>query len=244
MNKVTSFYITNYRGLYELARTPIRSKKDLIHLLLLIMKMISIDDYKPEDENLGECLIEVDRTSRVFISLKNSDGVSDKHFSFIFPFVLQQKNEIWIMKNKNSSGVISSEIIEFLISLIALGWFDDSNQLSHDLDSFACQFIDELKEYNDTLVITSVLETEIWTTILTLLTFEPGYLRYDFDPDPSRMDEDSHPLHHLDVYFSPSGTFKLGFDSNIGITSQLDFSIFKDILANGKNRKNVCYRLK
>jgi hypothetical protein len=242
MSKSVKFFITNYRDLHNKSCTPLRSKKDLIHLLLLVMKMINLGEAL-KDENKGICSIEIDKTSRVFITLNDSDGFEIKHYSFIFPFSLQKVDDIWSIQLKNSTDEITSEIIEFLIGLVEISWFNDDNENLQDLDSFACEFIDELG-LNESIEKGQFLEAHLWSIIKVLFTFEPGYIRYDYDPTPGRVSEISHPLHHLDIYFSPAGTFKLGFDDSIRITDRLKLKSFKDILDNGKSRENLCYRLK
>lgn len=44
--------------------------------------------------------------------------------------------------------------------------------------------------------------------IVGLLSFNDGYIRYDFDP--KNENSDIHPLYHLDIFFNKESTFKIG----------------------------------
>ena len=68
---------------------------------------------------------------------------------------------------------------------------------------------------------------EIVVTILTrLLTFDVGYIRYDYDEE--HYNGRIHPLHHLDINYTNQSTYK------IGLNQSLDILEFKSIIDNQK----------
>lgn len=78
------------------------------------------------------------------------------------------------------------------------------------------------------------MESDLWSVIKVLMTFEPCYIRYDYDVE--NFEEKIHPLHHIDVNYSDIGTFKLGFNDSIQILERLELDKFEDILLDGKSR--------
>ena len=66
-----------------------------------------------------------------------------------------------------------------------------------------------------------------------LLSFEPGYLRYDYDDNEGRVDEKTHPINHIDIFFSGNNTFK------VGLRKRIVFDDLKKIV----DINDVCYYL-
>ena len=46
-----------------------------------------------------------------------------------------------------------------------------------------------------------------------MLSFEPGYIRYDIDEQ--NENGTLHPLHHLDVNYSAYGAYKIGLNAKL-----------------------------
>lgn len=247
MSKSAKFYITDFREFYNVVNSPIRGKEDIIKVLLLSIKNLLIN-YNNKDEGKGEVIINIDKSSRIYFVCKQVGELPSKYYSFVFPFSLQEESEgKFIVRCRTSLEKIDSELIDQLLNLVDKGWFSDGNINSDNIDKFACDFLEAIDDY----YIIKGINTEEknnntyvahWSIIKTLLTFEPSYVRYDYDP--KYEDGDKHPLHHLDVHYTSNGTFKLGFDSSINIKERLDFNIFKDILENGKEREDICYKIK
>ncbi|HGA0700392.1 TPA: hypothetical protein ACIQN5_001299 [Bacillus cereus] len=245
--KQIDFPITGFRSFSTFVNEPIRNKEDIIRVLLYSMKNLLLKE-QLEDEELGSVSVIIDQTSRLYFLCKNSNELPNKYYSFVFPFFLEIDNTSnnCTIKCKNSSEIISSELIDALIRLLDTGWFSENNLNSDTLDKFACDYLENISDFYGAEGILSeeedLLDIAHWSIIKTLLTFEPSYMRYDFD-DSDRADERSHPIHHLDVHYNSSGTFKLGLNLSIPKNQRLDWEIFKDIFNNGKARDNDVYRL-
>ncbi len=224
-------------NLFEAANKPLREKSDVIELLLHTIPEVIIDE--SQDKNLGYFEIIVDKMSRVIYSLKR-DGVVYKKFSFAFPFNIREDevNELskWIVFD-NSGRELNIQVVSVLLSLFNNELFNDEIDLEMDPLEFYDGIHEAIKDVDIDLVITDVI---IWHFIRKLFLFEPGYLRYDFDDNPERCNQYTHPLHHLDIYFSSNATFKLGVAKN-----NQDFSSWKDdSFESLLNIKDPCYYLK
>lgn len=246
MSKEAKFFITDFRDYHKFVNEPVRHKEDIIRILLLTLKILLIEE-KFEDEDKGEVNVIVDKTSRIYFVCKEPEELPSKYYSFVFPFFLEQINATqWSVKCKISSEVISTELIDYLLVLLNKGWFSDNNINSDGIDKFACDYLDEFEEYYKLTNIikdeTNTFDVTHWSIIKNLLTFEPSYIRYDHDP--KHQNGDIHPLDHLDVHYTTSGTFKLGLDNTLSVKNRLDLKTFKDILENGKSRGDLCYKLK
>lgn len=248
MSKQVKFFITDFRDFYTVVNKPIRNKEDIIRILLLSIKSLLLKD-EIENEDKGEVNIVIEKSSRIYFTCKKPDNLPEKYYSFVFPFFLEEDNQDkWTVKCKTSQEIIDSELIDYLLVLLKKGWFSDDNTNSDDIDKFACDYLSIVEEYYSAKSVDRKQKEDIgvrhWSIIKNLLTFEPGYIRYDYDPEESRQNENSHPLNHLDVYYTTNGTFKLGFDKSIKIKDRLEFNVFKDILDNGTARSGICYKLK
>ena len=187
MSKEIKFYITDFRDFHNIVNSPIRNKEDIIKVLLFSLKNLLIKQNN-EDEDKGEVRIIVDRSSRIYFVCKEVGELPTKYYSFVFPFFIQQ----------------DSELIDKLIVLLDKGWFSDNNINSDDIDKFACDYLDEIDDYCNVKGTTYEEKSNIyishWSIIKVLLTFEPSYLRYDYDPEYENGE--SHPLNHLDIHYT------------------------------------------
>lgn len=201
--KTFSFDIDKYQA--EWILRPIRSKGDVIVLLMRAMKVMSLRIDLQPDLVVGSIILHVDKTSRLFFVSER------KIFSINFPFFVVESDLGLDFKSNNHSDVdgrVTSEIIALLDSGAV---FDSS-----DFVIFA-----------EALFALCDLDYQLWALIRDLLAFEDGYLRYDHDP----VNEDGHrhPLHHIDVFYSNSSTFK------IGLVHAIDQVYLNDVLSAASN---------
>lgn len=233
--KRLKFYLS--KNLFNATNSPIREKADVIELLLITIPEILIDE--SVDQNFGYCEVIIDKMSRIVYTLQK-DGVTYKKFSFAFPFYLKESTEEefskWIISD-SSGEYLNSQIISILIILFNEGLFNEN--ISSDIEplEFYERILQAINEIDADIYITEIL---IWHFIRKLFLFEPGYVRYDFDDNDTRCNEVTHPLHHLDFYFSNNATMKIGVAKN-----QQDFLRWKeDDFENLLNVKSPCYYLK
>jgi hypothetical protein len=238
MNLLRECYkITNFEGLDKLLQSRLKSKTQLISILVTSLKII-LTDLNPREEGSGTfCIKDYGFIKRIFFTVYDEEKKILKHFSFTFPFnITFTETEVNFNLN-NREIVIDLFILEILSTLCKNNWFSDTNEGNHDILTFIESYGDLLYDFN----IPKEMELDLWSVIITLLTFEPGYIRYDYDVD--NYEEHVHPLHHIDVNYSDIGTFKLGINSNIEIQDRLKLDQFEDILLNGKSRASHCYIL-
>ncbi|AUS12143.1 hypothetical protein MOB34_11285 [Bacillus spizizenii] len=233
--KKIKFYLS--QNLFHAANKPIREKSDVIELLLNTIPEILIDE--SVDKNLGFCEVIVDKMSRIVYTLQR-DEIIYKKFSFAFPFYLKENSKEgfskWIICD-NSGEYLNSQVISILFILFNEGLFNENISVDIEPLEFYERILQAIKEIEAEIHITEVL---IWHFIRKLFLFEPGYIRYDFDDDVARCNEITHPLHHLDFYFSSNATMKIGVAKN-----NQDFEKWKeDSFENLLNVKSPCYYLK
>lgn len=233
--KKLKFYLSH--NLYIESNKIIREKSDIIALLLMSVSEMIIDD--SVDKSLGYYEVIVDKMSRIIYTLKK-DEIIYKKFSFTFPFYLKENLEEGISKWNvyDSSGeLLNSQIISILTILFNEGLFNENINTDIEPIEFYDRILEAIKEVNAESDITEIL---IWHFIRKLFLFEPGYVRYDFDDDDDRCNELTHPLHHLDFYFSSNATMKVGVAKN-----NKDFLKWKeDSFEKMVDAKSPCYYLK
>lgn len=168
---------------------PIRDKVDYVKILMIIINFFLLRDHLKPSEYIDAKII-IDKMSRIFIYDK------DKYFSISFPFIVCSDGVEFSVKTYSGKVVDHKSISE-------ISYIINSNQfaLSRSLIDF---YIDP----DDIDFNTIYLLEEI-------LMFEPAYMRYDYDPDPERVDAEFHPLHHLDIHYSQYATLKIGLDDRI-----------------------------
>lgn len=233
--KRIKFYLS--QNLFYAANKSIREKSDVIELLLITIPEILIDG--SEDRKLGFCEVIVDKMSRIVYTLQK-DEVIYKKFSFTFPFYLKENLDKGISKwiiCDSSGEYLNSQVISILLILFNEGLFNENISLDIEPLEFYERILQAIKEIEADINITEVL---IWHFIRKLFLFESGYVRYDFDDNIDRCNEITHPLHHLDFYFSSNATMKIGVAKNYQ-----DFVKWKeDSFENMLNTKYPCYYLK
>lgn len=194
--------------------SAIRGRNDVIAIILKIMNIImQIDIQENYDRDLDEVeendigvILTIDRMSRIFLVLEN------KIHSFQIPFRLKIDKGRYVFC---SQGIdIDNLTLSFLNSVY--------NKLDEDYDFCALEdsFLGEVVNYH----IEQNSIPFVSSLVGTLQTFEIGYLRYDYDDDPTRIDVITHPINHLDINFTNSATYK------IGLNNRLDCKKLEDIL--------------
>ena len=188
----------------------IRNKKDTILLLLETIEKLLV--YSEEIKEFSDfevvkteedlrIVIYINKMKRLFYCTKN------KIQSLCFPFT--------IISNENS--------VEFLHEKYLL----DYSKISILKGVFKRSSMTTLTELNDELLVDDYYnslcenEKEIIKQVLLFLTiFEDGYLRFDFH-DTENFNEDFHPLHHIDLYYTNSNTFKLGLEEEMSLKKNI-----------------------
>lgn len=177
-----TFYIDGYQANWIFA--PIRNRKDVISLLMKVLKLILVYE-KPEDTDIvGEISIVLCKMSRIFFSSET------KVFSINFPFFVKESEGGLIFYTREFPE-IDNRLTSIIIELI---------------ESSNCLSLVEILEFAEPVSDASNLEQHIWVLLRDLMIHEDGYVR--FDHDPARVKE-NHPLNHYDFFYSTATTFKL-----------------------------------
>jgi hypothetical protein len=179
--------------------SPVRSKPDIIRFLMRIIKLILIS--KPSFDNLegDKAVLIVSKMSRIFFLSPK------KHFSICLPFKIKitEHNEIKLYSKCDTemTSMLTSQVLSVLES--------DTLMTSGNMWDFTAPVLEIYESIPD-----------FWSVFRELLIFEEGYIRYDHDAD--NENKDLHPLHHLDVCYSSSPSFKLGLKGPLTAASLID----------------------
>lgn len=142
--------------------------------------------------------LKVAKMSRIFYASQ------DKIFSLNFPFFVRQDSSGLTFSTANCPNV-DNKVTSNILSLL------DSNEVLNHSDFFA--FADPIIELYD-------VDNTAWALFRDLMLCEDGYIRYDHDP--ARKNGHLHPLHHLDVFYSNSTTFKVGYTEQMSLENMTD----------------------
>ena len=179
------FYIDRFQA--EWIFSPIRSRKDVIILLMKSIKLMLVYKEPAKTEQVGEISLVISKMSRIFFSSHN------KVFSLNFPF----------FTNNMDGGIgfytrefpdIDNRLTSIIIQLV------ESSKL---LDSY------EVLDFAEPICEAADIDKNIWALLRQLIIHEDGYLRFDHDPIHAKKGK-IHPLNHYDVFYSTATTFKLG----------------------------------
>lgn len=171
----------------------IRSKKDVIILWMNAIKAFIANQPASDDDQAASLAIVIRSMSRLFCELNSGEKI----FSVSFPFNTKMENSEIIFQSREGIQ-IDSRVSSQILSLI-----EGSDIL--DCKDFS-QFIDPIFDATE-------MDNTLWTLIRELMLTEDAYLRYD--KDSSRINGHLHPEHHIDLYYSSSGSFKIGLDEKI-----------------------------
>ena len=177
----------------------IRNKKDIILLLLETIKLWILNEEKikefddfaiiDNEEDL-KVVIYIDKMRRIFLCTKN------KVQSFCFPFIVMDNNHTIEFRYK---------YIKFNCALISVlkSVFENT-----PMDN-AINLVDTLLDDDGYKSVNKEEQEILEDLVMFLLSFEDGYLRFDFS-DEENYKEKYHPRHHIDLYYTNCNTFKLG----------------------------------
>jgi len=179
--------------------TPVRSKKDVVSLLMKSIKLMLVNDSIDKSRVKGQLTLIVSKTSRLFYFSEN------KFFSISFPFLVIENNGEFEFSSKTVK-IIDSKVTSQVIGVVSKSGFQDVE--------CALEFVDPIVEIAD-------FEQLFWPFLLNLFMYEDGYIRYDYDE--KHESGDHHPLNHYDIFYSSLSTFKIGLRNRLESDSMLDF---------------------
>ena len=200
---------------------PIRSKQDVILLLLETLKLVKDVENGITNER-GRIIICIDKMNRIFYE------TDEKIFSLCFPFSLEEKENHYLRIYDNLTDLeITNQMISLLISILK-----KDDKLGESFESVMDFIIESAEDYEYENI------DDIWRLLFKLWHMEDGYIRYDYDPE--HENKMIHPLYHLDVNYSSGATYKFG------LTGALKADEFKDILDTTTDcsyllAKHTCY---
>ncbi len=190
----------------------IRHRSDIISIIINVCEMIVSNQFSNQIyiDDLGKKqypFILIDSMSRLFMFEDN------KFFSIAFPF------QINVEKNKVSFLSIPITLGNLSIIASVFSTFDERKSIVELIES-----IFDNEEYNALLKDEQQTIEEL---IEFLLSYEVGYIRYDYDPDNYEKYSalgmsNVHPLNHLDINYTSNATYKLGLNNSINIREFLD----------------------
>lgn len=193
------FYFDLDQAQCDWAFKAIRSKSDVIEILMKALKKISIY-VKPSPESVvGKMKLHISKMSRIFFFTEN------KYYSIAFPFIVEENN------GQLCFSSIDLEEVDNYITSKVLSVINDNKSSNGSLWAFFEPLL-EIEDQNTA--------PGFWPFFRMLLTYEDGYIRYDVDH--IREDGNKHPLHHFDVFYSNNPTFKIGLRENISNDSMID----------------------
>lgn len=193
--------------LYEQSLLPIRSKRDLLELLSHAIKFLVSSSIPQSDPRSDEkkLVLYVDKMSRLLFCVEN------KIFTFHLPL------QVDILTTGHLSLRYKDLLkIDSMVSSLLLSIFSQHEVFDGPLESLDERILAEIIE-NDWAEIDF---SGLFELIKHFIFFEPGYLRYDYDP--AHANGRLHPEHHLDIFFSSTSTMKVGLHSKVDKCWMLD----------------------
>lgn len=183
---------------------PIRDKASYARLIVCSARQLLLNSTVHGVNPIGKLKLIVDKMSRLFFFQ------AGRYYSVAFPLTViiegNEVTEITTYSGQNLEYVNISAVISILDSEF---FRNHPSLLDFPLEPFSIEamgiyFLEEI------------------------MLFEPSYIRYD--NDPKNVNEKLHPLDHLDINYSQSGTYKLG----------LPGSITTDYFENLQNINSIC----
>ena len=198
MNK--EYYFSLEQAQCDWAFKPIRTKKDVIEILMRLIKLISVYTEPCEQNVVGRVKLHISKMSRVFFFSEN------KYYSLAFPFFLDEINGQILFSSPEL------ECIDSFVTSKVISFINDSSYLN----SSSWAFFEPLLNIEEHQGIPG-----FWPFLRMLLTYEDGYIRYDVDEE--RANGNRHPLYHFDVFYSNPPTFKIGLNAHYTNDEMIDF---------------------
>lgn len=177
----------------------IKTKLQVLKIQLEACRLILYADRLDSTDEVNRIVVSINKMSRLFFFSER------KSYSINFPFAISDNDDDDVLIYHNSGVTIDSKIISMIYEVI-----DDPKFLTNDCLEFA-DFIDDVCKMHT---------MNIWGIIFSLLISEDGYLRYDEDKDgferaKSNGIPDHHPLHHVDLFYTSSSSFKIGLRNRL-----------------------------
>ncbi|MBK4772102.1 MAG: hypothetical protein FT726_20990 [Pantoea sp. Morm] len=194
------FYFNLDQAQCDWAFKAIRSKVDVVEILMRVLKTISIYVEPSPEEVVGKIKLHIGKMSRLFFFK------DDKYYSMSFPFFVENREGQFFFSSIDIDD-IDSYITSKVISIINDPKFQNASSWA---------FIEPFLEMDEQNTVPG-----FWSFFKMLLTYEDGYIRYDVDA--VREDGDKHPLYHFDVFYSSSPTFKIGLRKHFTNDLMIDF---------------------
>lgn len=170
--------------------SPIRDKISYSRLLVCTARQLLLNEETQGYGSVAKLKIIVDKMSRLFIYQEK------KYFSVSFPFtVLTDTDNNVINITTYTGNKLDNLNISAIISILDNEYFKINPSLVH------FPFEPNNIEYSGISLLEEIFQ------------FEPSYIRYDHDS--INVKGKLHPLDHLDINYSQSGTYKLGLRKTI-----------------------------
>ncbi len=150
--------------------------------------------------------LHIDKMSRLFIDRNESIH------TFQFPFSLSEEDSSGMLKIFYEEIELESKVTSILLSI-----FGGDNQCFTSIEAMIDEFCDIMDDFS---ISSDQERNAYWRIFQFLLLFEPGYLRYDYDP--ANCNGNRHPLNHVDLYYTGNNTFKLGLHNRINSSQLMD----------------------
>ncbi len=209
MSKRVDFKMGKF--LFEIASKPLRTKRELILLVLNTIRVI--DACVEVEEPKGKIVLKVDHMNRLFYEVEN------KIFSVQFPFSIEIKEDDTFRIYDNQAGVdIDNKIISLLIGMFEK--FDLKIITFEDFFTELYQVADESKDIEAEDESNNIEAEVLWKLIKRMTLFDVGYLRYDYDKE--HQNGNLHPLNHLDINYESSCTYKIGLKNKIELDQLME----------------------
>lgn len=202
--KQYSFYIKDSYSDTFFPKERVKTKIQIINILLESSRYILLNPEVIKDEAVAEIRVVVDKMSRLFFFSEN------KYYSIVFPFKINKEGDNFYLLTKNDIE-INSYFISKVKSAINCDNFNDSCVL---------EFADYLLDYENE-------NEQVWNFIKELMLLEDGYVRYDCDLNGFNEAKEKgyplrHPLNHYDLFYTSPATFKIGLDRNHSLNEMID----------------------
>jgi len=142
------------------------------------------------------------------------------------PFIIDIRTDNSLIVRTTHNIELKYEYFDELLFLFRNIKKHDYSQ--HSIEGLDNEFSDMLQEHQ----IHGRKEIEnLWNVFCILSTFEPGYIRYDYDIE--HENGRIHPRYHLDANYDKNGTYKIGLHDTFSIDD------FSDLIDKSTN----CYFL-
>ena len=219
-------------------KARIKTKAQIIEILMESLQLIMQNHTIPEDKIGGTITLVIERMSRLFFTSKKDKKI----YSIVFPFFIEKVDDSFTIKlqkfeyldciEDDSFIEIDYQLISNILSFIKSDNFKEQCSLD-----FITPIIDEYEQYNK----------NFWIFLRELLLMEDGYIRYDYDEKNYKKalenkEKHLHPLNHYDLFYSSNATFKIGLLNEISSNDIIEFLDLKkecQYLVDFSNIKNL-----